>query len=322
MVESETLELIDPSAMLARLRELEDAHLAALRALEELEAEREKLRQLQQATMNLLEDVDEERNKSFDAQRALLNMLEDIEEEREKVERTKSQLEVVNKELEAFSYSVSHDLRAPLRAISGFSQAILEDCAEQLDDEGRRYLGLIQDNAHRMGRLIDDLLAFSRLNRQRMSMSTIDMAELASTVFYELAAQEKGRDLVFTALPAPLAWGDPPMVRQVLFNLISNAIKFTRTREEACIDFGYAPKAEAYYVRDNGVGFDTQYADKLFGVFQRLHAASEFEGTGVGLALVHRIVTRHGGRVWAESELGRGATFYFTLAQEGTDETD
>lgn len=308
----------------ARLEEMEGAYRKALLTLEEFKVEQEELRHLQQATMNLLEDVDEERRKSFDTQRALLNMLEDIEEERANVERTKSMLEAVNRELEAFSYSISHDLRAPLRAISGFSQAVREDCSALLDEEGMRYLGLIQDNAHRMGRLIDDLLAFSRLNRQPIVGARIDLTEMARTVFGDLTAHAPDRKVSFTVHPVPPAWGDAPMVRQVVENLLSNALKFTRTREEARIEFGHRTGAGggAYYVRDNGVGFDMQYSDKLFGVFQRLHSVTEFEGTGVGLALVHRIITRHGGKVWAESEEGRGTTFYFTLPEEGPNEQD
>jgi len=256
-------------------------------------------------------------------------MLEDIEVERLQAEQAKSLaeqarlvaeqakalLETVNKELEAFSYSVSHDLRAPLRAISGFAEAVMEDYAPRLDAEGKRYLGLIQANAHQMGRLIDDLLAFSRLGRQQMTSSGIDMGALAKMVFAELAALTPDRQVVLTIGPVPPARGDSALLRQVLVNLLSNAIKFTRSKLEASVVFGYLPELEggAYYVKDNGVGFDMQYVGKLFGVFQRLHPVTEFEGTGVGLALVQRIIARHGGRVWAEGAVDRGATFYFTL---------
>lgn len=319
-----------------RLRTLEETQRATLNILEDFDLEKEKLRMLQQATMNILEDFDEyrrnsqliqkgtlnlmedmneERNKLGDTQRALLNMLEDVESERIKAEQAKALLESVNKELEAFSYSVSHDLRAPLRAISGFSQAVIEDYAPKLDDEGKRYLGLIQENAHRMGRLIDDLLTFSRLGRQQMTKSKIDIETLAKSVFEEILAQGSSHKIKFTVHPSPPVYGDNSMIRQVLVNLLSNAIKFTRSREEALIEFGYQPElgGGAYYVKDNGVGFDMQYVGKLFGVFQRLHSITEFEGTGVGLALVYRIVTRHGGRAWAEGALDQGATFYFTL---------
>jgi light-regulated signal transduction histidine kinase (bacteriophytochrome) len=326
----------EPGELRERLKMPEETKRATLNNLEDFDAEKENLQMLQRATMNLLEDFDEERkqsqlfqkatlnlledmdaerNKLDETQRALMNMLEDIEAERIKVDQANTLLESTNKELEAFSYSVSHDLRAPLRAISGFSQAVMEDCALRLDDEGRRYLGLIQENAHRMGRLIDDLLTFSRLGRQQMTKSKIDMETLAKSVFEELAAQEPGRKIKFAIQHSPPVYGDNSMIRQVLVNLLSNAVKFTRPEEEAFIEFGYLPKLGdgAYYIKDNGVGFDMQYVNKLFGVFQRLHSVTEFEGTGVGLALVYRIIARHGGRVWAEGTVDQGATFYFTL---------
>jgi light-regulated signal transduction histidine kinase (bacteriophytochrome) len=290
---------------------------ATLNLLEDFDEERRNSQRLQKATLNLLEDMHEEQRKLDDTQRALMNMLEDIEVERADVERAKSLLETVNKELEAFSYSVSHDLRAPLRAISGFAEALFEDCAPRLDAEGKRYLKLIQDNAHKMGQLIDDLLAFSRLGRQQMTEHPIDMGALAKAVFAELAGLTPQRRLALSIGAVPPALGDGTLVRQVLVNLFSNAVKFTKTKAQAWIEFGYLPDAAggAYYVKDNGVGFDMQYAGKLFGVFQRLHAVTEFEGTGVGLALVQRIVTRHGGRVWAEGAVDQGAIFYFTLPQ-------
>ncbi len=272
------------------------------------------MEETQRATLNLLEDVHDERNRLAETQRALVNMLEDIDLERTKAEQAKALLEAVNKELEAFSYSVSHDLRAPLRAISGFAEAVMEDYAPRLDKEGERYLRLIQQNVHKMGKLIDDLLNFSRLGRQQMTVTEIDMQALARTVFGELAAQASGRKIEFTTQPVPSVYADPAMIRQVLTNLFENAIKFTRTREKSFIEFGYLPQG-AYYVRDNGVGFDTQYCGKLFGVFQRLHTVTEYEGTGVGLALVHRIITRHGGKVWAEGRVDEGAVFYFSLGE-------
>ena len=279
------------------------------------------LEENQRATLNVLEDFDEEQRALADTQSALMNMLEDVEAERTETEQAKALLETVNKELEAFTYSVSHDLRAPLRAISGFAEAVVEDYGPRLDDEGKRYLGLIQSNAHQMGRLIDDLLNFSRLGRQQMSVAEIDLGALARTVFDELSALEPERRIAFEIGGVPPAQGDPALMRQVLANLLSNAIKFTRTRAEASVEFGYVPDRDggAYYVRDNGVGFDMRYVDKLFGVFQRLHPAAEFEGTGVGLALVQRILTRHGGRAWAEGAVDQGAVFYFALpGREGT----
>lgn len=309
--------LAESNNLRERLKLLEETQRAMMNILEDFDEERRIFQLIQKATLNLLEDLDDERKNSNEAQRALMNMLEDIESERAKAEQANALLESANKELEAFSYSVSHDLRAPLRAISGFSQAVIEDYASQLDDEGKRYLRLIQENAHKMGRLIDDLLTFSRLGRQQMMKTKIDMGALAGSVFEELIGQETKRKIKFTILPTPPVYGDNSMIRQVFVNLLSNAIKFTRTREETLIEFGYLPELGdgTYYISDNGVGFNMQYAGKLFGVFQRLHSAREFEGTGVGLALVYRIIARHGGRIWAESTLNQGATFYFSLPE-------
>jgi signal transduction histidine kinase len=226
-----------------------------------------------------------------------------------------AQLEAANKELEAFSYSVSHDLRAPLRAIDGFSGAVLEDYFDKLDDQGKRFLSIIRSNTQKMGRLIDDLLAFSHLGRQEISPSDISMTDLAKGVFEEIKPPANERNLQFDMTTLPLAQGDRSMMKQVFANLLSNAIKFTRPREMATVEIGGTNDGaeNIYYVKDNGVGFDMQYVNKLFGVFQRLHSTDEFEGTGVGLAIVQRIIHRHGGRVWAEGKLGEGATFFFTL---------
>jgi PAS domain S-box-containing protein len=225
------------------------------------------------------------------------------------------QLEESNKELEAFSYSVSHDLRAPLRAIDGFTGILVDDYGSHLDTEGRRLCSVIHDNTIRMGRLIDNLLAFSRLGRVEMQSSRIDMGAMASSMFYELTTPESRGRIDFQIGSLPAAVGDPSLMRQVWSNLLGNAVKFSAKRERAVITVsGELKEGESVYaVRDNGAGFDMRYADKLFGVFQRLHSSMEFEGTGVGLALVQRVVRRHGGRVWAEGETGRGATFYFTL---------
>ena len=230
-------------------------------------------------------------------------------------------LEAANKELEAFSYSVSHDLRAPLRAVDGFSRMVLTDYAPKLDDEGRRMLGVIRSEAQRMGRLIDDLLAFSRLGRQPIEAARIDMQALVQEVCDELLALEPERQVRFELHPLPSALGTQSMIRQVWINLIGNALKFTKEREVAEIEIGVTEDesgGRVYYVKDNGVGFDMRYAEKLFGVFQRLHSQQEFPGTGVGLALVQRIVQRHGGRVWAEAEVNRGATFYFMLPNQNS----
>ena len=230
------------------------------------------------------------------------------------VERTR-QLEATNKELESFSYSVSHDLRAPLRAIDGYSQMMQEDYAEKLDDEGRRLFGVIRESSRKMGALIDDLLAFSRLGRETMASAEFDMEQLVDEVAATLQAGDPARRPVITRKHLPQAWGDRALLRQVWINLLSNAAKFTGAKEQPVIEVnGDTDGGEnVYCVKDNGVGFDMQYYDKLFGVFQRLHSNDEFPGTGVGLAIVQRIVTRHGGRVWAESKLNEGARFVFAL---------
>jgi PAS domain S-box-containing protein len=298
---------------------LKNLQLATMNLLEDVDEERRNFSLIQKATLNLLEDMNTEREKSDEIQRALMNILDDVEVERVKAEQANVQLESVNSELEAFSYSVSHDLRAPLRAISGFTEALLEDWGSRLDEEGKLNLSLVRENAHNMGQLIDDLLTFSRLGRQTMIMDEIDMTELAQSVFRELKARESGRRIAFTMGRMPPAHGDKALIRQVLVNLIANAVKFTRSRKQASIEIGHQSLADrdAYSIRDNGVGFDMRYADKLFGVFQRLHSVEEFEGTGVGLALAYRIITRHGGAIWAEGHVGRGAVFYFSLPQGG-----
>jgi signal transduction histidine kinase len=229
-------------------------------------------------------------------------------------ERT-AQLEMMMNELEAFTYSISDDMRGPLRAIDGFSRLLLEEYSGSLDAEGKRLLNVIHGNVQTLGQLIDGLLTFSHLGRKPMERADIDMEAMANSVFEEVQSSEKARQVVVELQSLPRAMADPAMIRQVLYNLVGNAFKFTRPRENPTIEIGHTDggACHTYYVRDNGVGFDMQYADKLFGVFQRLHGAEEFEGTGVGLALVQRIVERHGGRVWAEGKVGQGATFYFTL---------
>jgi PAS domain S-box-containing protein len=219
-------------------------------------------------------------------------------------------------ELESFVYSVSHDLRSPLRAMSGFSHILLQEHAPQLSDDAQRYLTMVRDNAVQMGRLIDDLLAFSRLGRRSLEKRTVNPGQLARQVMEELRPAHEDRQVELTIDDLPSCHADPNLLRQVYANLLSNALKFTAHREVAQIEVGCLQEGEeqVYFVRDNGVGFDMQYADKLFGVFQRLHRATEYEGTGVGLAIVQRIVHRHGGRVWAEAAPEEGATFYFTLA--------
>ena len=233
--------------------------------------------------------------------------------ERRVAERTAA-LESANKELESFSYSVSHDLRAPLRAVDGFAKILEEDYGARLDEEGRRLLGVVRSSSRHMGQLIDDLLDFSRLGRLALDKHSIDMASLAREVAQELRRPGTALDIG----PLPAAHADPRLLRQVWANLLGNAFKYSGKRSGARVEVGAReePAQSVYWVRDNGVGFDMRYVDKLFGVFQRLHGADEFPGTGVGLAIVQRVVARHGGRVWAEGRVGEGACFYFSLPRQ------
>jgi len=243
-----------------------------------------------------------------------------VELEQRVVDRT-AQLEAANKELEAFSYSVSHDLRAPLRTVDGFSQALLEDFGPQLPEEGQRQARTIRQGAQRMGVLIDDLLAFSRLGRQSVSKPVVvDMDRLVGEALEDLLPERQGRQVEIRAARLPPSTGDNALLKQVWANLLSNAIKYTRQRDPAVVEIGSESEdgETVYFVRDNGTGFDMRYVDKLFGVFQRLHRVEDFEGTGVGLAIVQRIIHRHGGRVWAEAAVDRGATFHFTLPKGAT----
>jgi PAS domain S-box-containing protein len=232
-----------------------------------------------------------------------------------KVEERTAELVAANRDLESFAYSVSHDLRAPLRAIDGFARIVSERFADRLDAEGSRLLGVIRDNARRMEELIHDLLALSRVGRTEMGLAPVDMAALAADAYQEAVPPEERARCAFTLADLPAARGDGALLRRVWINLLSNAAKFASPMDHPSIEAGGRrdPDGATYWVRDNGVGFDPEYAHKLFGVFQRLHSSDEFEGTGVGLAIVQRVVQRHGGKVWAESEVGKGATFYFTL---------
>src|SRR3984885_3359395 len=233
----------------------------------------------------------------------------------QRVRDRSAQLETSNKELEAFAYTISHDLRAPLRAINGFSGILLEEHASQLPGEAQRYLNVVSQQTKHMGQLIDSLLAFSRLNRLALRKESVAPSDLVRQAWESLRIERGARQALLKIGDLPPCKGDPMLLKQVFVNLLSNALKYTRMRAIARIEVGTTDTG-VYYVRDNGVGFDMRYRNKLFGVFQRLHPAEDYEGNGVGLAIVQRIVQRHGGRVWADAVLNQGATFYITLIRQ------
>ena len=333
------LNILEDSA--AETAHLADTQRAALNILEDAADEKTLLDATQRAVLNILEDSTAEKARLADMQRAALNILEDVDIERQKGEQVNVELrneiveraraeealrhakaatEGANKELEAFSYSVAHDLRAPLRSIDGFSQALLEDCADQLDADGKKFLKHVREAAQQMGDLIDDLLNLSRVTRAELRRERVDLSELARSVLERLRESQDERQVEVVIADGLVARADPRLVDIILTNLLGNAWKFTGKREAARIEF--AAKAgeqpPVFLVRDNGAGFDAAYAGELFGVFQRLHSAHEFEGTGIGLVMVQRIVRRHGGQVWAEGAVGQGAPCYFTLEEGHT----
>lgn len=251
---------------------------------------------------------------------AIWVILREIEHRRaaqREIEKTAAQLELTNKELESFSYSVSHDLRSPLRAIDGYSRIFEEDFADKLDDEGRRLLKVIRTSSKKMGQLIDDLLAFSRMGRKPVDFGRVDMDALVDDVWREVCGDMQTPP-VLRKEPLPSSWGDRALLRQVLLNLLANAVKYSSTKPEPVIElFSHDQDHETLYsVRDNGVGFDMRFYNKLFGVFQRLHTEEEFPGTGVGLAIAQRVIVRHGGRIWAESKPDEYTIFNFSLPKE------
>jgi light-regulated signal transduction histidine kinase (bacteriophytochrome) len=259
----------------------------------------------------------------------LVGISHDITEQHAAVEQIRSlnadlqsrarELETANKELEAFSYSVSHDLRAPLRHLDGYADLLVKHSGPILDEKGRRYVNVISDSAKELGRLIDDLLAFSRMGRTDLCATRLPLEPLVWQVIRDLERDVNGRSVTWSVANLPTVTGDAAMLRLVIVNLLSNALKYSRPRESAEIEIGSCGDRSdetIVFVRDNGVGFDMEYAHKLFGVFQRLHSGEHFEGTGIGLANVRRIIQRHGGRTWAEGGVDQGATFYFSLPRE------
>ncbi len=307
----------------------EDTQRAILNILDDFTGEKARSDETQRAILNILDDFTGEKMRLEENQRAMLNLLEDFDVEREKtaainqelreafesLRRAKEAADAANRELEAFSYSVSHDLRAPLRAIDGFSQALLDDYQNLLDDRGGEYLRRVRGATQRMAQLIDDLLKLSRLTRGELNLGEVDLSTLARGVVAELQKSQPGRRVSFRIARVLSARCDPHLLKVVLENLLGNAWKFTGKKGEATIEFDATEigGTVAYFVRDDGAGFDMAYSDKLFATFQRLHLEKEFPGTGIGLSLVQRIIRRHGGRVWAEGAVGQGATFYFTL---------
>jgi len=295
---------------------------ATLDLLEDFIEEKQQLKDAQLAVLNILEDATDDRLRAEAAVKASISILEDLSaaqaeigalnaELEVRVDQRTAELVVANKNLEAFAYSVAHDLRSPLRALSGYSEALTEDYADRLDETGRWYADRIQAATERMGRLIDDLLLLAQVSRTAINLEPVDLSAEVTALSAELHAREPGRDVRFAISDDVRVTADRSLISTVVQNLVENAWKFTAKREDATI--GPGSTEVCCYVRDNGAGFDPAFAAKLFQPFQRLHAAAEFPGTGIGLASVQRIVERHGGRVWAEGAVDHGATFYFTL---------
>jgi signal transduction histidine kinase len=301
--------------------------VAPMNTVEQFADERARLEATQRAMLNILDDSQSEKLLLEDNQKAVLNILEDLDAEKAtvrtlnaeleaRVERRTADLEQANRNLEAFSYSVAHDLRTPLRSLSGFSEALLEDYGERLDQAGRAYAERIQAASEKMAKLIDDLLHLSRVSRAEIRLEAVNISAEVASIAADLQRREPDRRVRLDIQEAVWVTADRSLIRTVIQNLLDNAWKFTSGRDNALIGFGAIQVENARiccFVRDNGAGFDPAYADKLFQPFERLHSASEFPGTGVGLASVRRIVERHGGRTWAEGTVDHGAIFYFTM---------
>jgi len=299
----------------AEKEQLHGAQSAVLNILEDAASEKQQLNETQSAVLSVLEDFAAEKSHLEDMKKAVVNILDDLGVEKRQLGERTVQLEAANKELEAFAYSVSHDLRAPLRGIDGWSMALLEDYAGRLDADGQAHLHRIRESARRMNRLIDDLLMLSRMTRAELHRQTVDLTGLARSVLARLQLNEPERKAELVVADGLVVDADAHLMGILMENLLGNAWKFTSKQPMTRVEVGTQPQngEPVVFIRDNGAGFDMAYAVKLFGAFQRLHSAAEYEGTGIGLATVHRIVTRHGGRIWAEAQVDRGATFYFTL---------
>jgi len=320
----------------AEKKRMAGAERAVLNILEDFASEKFQLEEFQHSFLNILEDFSQEKKQFEGTHRAVLNILEDFEGEKanvelaneqlereikerkraeEEIQRSNRELSAANKELEAFSYSVSHDLRTPLRSIDGFSQALLEDYADKLDATAQDHLQRVRRAAQRMAALIDDMLNLSRVTRCELHSEKLDLTAMAKLILAELKEAEPSRRVEFVIESGLTAVGDPQLLRAAMENLLRNSWKYTSAHATARIEFGRSEAEErpSFFVRDDGAGFDPRYADRLFGAFQRLHTANEFPGTGVGLATVQRIIHRHGGEIWAEAAVEKGATFYFTL---------
>jgi light-regulated signal transduction histidine kinase (bacteriophytochrome) len=309
-----------------------DQARATLTTHDDFAEERQRLKDTQLAILNILEDATTDRLTAEASAKASLNILEDLSDAQAEIRTLNAELEarveqrtdelvVANENLEAFTYSAAHDLRSPLRTLSGYSEALREDYGDRLDETGRWYTERIQAASERMGTLIDDLLLLAQVSRAEMSLGPVDLSAEVAAIASELQAREPGRRVSFAIHDGVWVNADRTLIRTVLQNLVENAWKYSGKRDGATIEFGATAAEDAgvcCYVRDNGAGFDPAFASKLFQPFQRLHAVTEFPGTGIGLASVRRIIERHGGRVWAEGAVGRGATFYFTLDAKET----